>query len=81
MERAPGRPAAVKPRVTILDDYQGVALTSADWSAVAAAYDIEVVTDHMADPDALVRRLAGSEVVVAMRERTPFPDCSSRRDR
>jgi phosphoglycerate dehydrogenase-like enzyme len=63
----------VKPRVTILDDYQGVALTSADWSAVAAAYDIEVVTDHIADPDALVRRLAGSEVVVAMRERTPFP--------
>jgi len=59
--------------LTILDDYQGVALTCADWSAVRARYDIQVIREHVADEDELVRRIAGSEVVVAMRERTPFP--------
>ncbi|NNC11574.1 D-2-hydroxyacid dehydrogenase family protein [Planctomonas sp. JC2975] len=59
-------------RLTILDDYQGVALTSADWSSVAACFDVDVVRDHV-DGDELVARLAGAEVVVAMRERTPFP--------
>jgi phosphoglycerate dehydrogenase-like enzyme len=58
--------------VTILDDYQGVALTSADWSGVTARHRVEVVREHL-DETALVRRLARSEVVVAMRERTPFP--------
>jgi phosphoglycerate dehydrogenase-like enzyme len=59
--------------VTILDDYQAVALASADWSAVQGAHTVEVITDHIADEAALVRRLAQSEIVVAMRERTPFP--------
>jgi phosphoglycerate dehydrogenase-like enzyme len=58
--------------VTILDDYQAVALASADWSEVQAANTIEVITDHIADESVLVRRLAQSEIVVAMRERTPF---------
>lgn len=59
--------------VTILDDYQKVALTSADWSPVRARYDVEVVGEHIADEAALVERLGDSEVIVAMRERTPFP--------
>jgi phosphoglycerate dehydrogenase-like enzyme len=59
-------------RLTILDDYQQVALECADWTAVQAEYDIDVVTEHIDSWDALVARLAGSEVVVAMRERTPF---------
>ncbi len=58
--------------VTVLDDYQEVALTSADWSEVQAAHAVEVITDHIADESALVARLAGSDIVVAMRERTPF---------
>ncbi len=58
--------------VTVLDDYQQVALTSADWSAVQAAHTVEVLTEHIADEAELVRRLARSDVVVAMRERTPF---------
>ncbi len=61
------------PKVTILDDYQNVALSSTDWSGVSALYDVEVLTEHIADVDELVERLADSEVVVAMRERTPFP--------
>jgi phosphoglycerate dehydrogenase-like enzyme len=58
--------------VTVLDDYQAVALASADWSEVQAAHTVEVITSHIADESALVRRLAQSEIVVAMRERTPF---------
>jgi phosphoglycerate dehydrogenase-like enzyme len=60
-------------RLTILDDYQSVSLASSDWSRVTALYEIDVVTDHL-EPDELVARLADSEVVVAMRERTAFPD-------
>ena len=59
--------------VTVLDDYQAVALASADWSEVQALHTLEVITDHIADRTSLVRRLEHSEVVVAMRERTPFP--------
>jgi phosphoglycerate dehydrogenase-like enzyme len=61
------------PTVTILDDYQGVALTSADWSGVAERYRIDVIREHIDDNDELRLRLRGSEIVVAMRERTPFP--------
>jgi phosphoglycerate dehydrogenase-like enzyme len=56
-------------RVAVLDDYQGVALGCADWSAL----EVEVFPDHVADDDALVEQLAPFDVVVAMRERTPFP--------
>jgi phosphoglycerate dehydrogenase-like enzyme len=58
--------------VTVLDDYQGVALTSADWSQVQESHTVEVIADHIADDSALVRRLADSDIIVAMRERTPF---------
>jgi phosphoglycerate dehydrogenase-like enzyme len=61
------------PRVTVLDDYQGVALTSADWSPVLARHTVEVLQEHLTDEDDIVARLADSAVVVAMRERTPFP--------
>ncbi|MDQ3475746.1 MAG: D-2-hydroxyacid dehydrogenase family protein, partial [Actinomycetota bacterium] len=58
--------------VTILDDYQRVSLSSADWSPVTSRYAVEVISEHIADEPELVQRLQGSEVVVAMRERTPF---------
>lgn len=61
------------PKVTILDDYQGVALSMADWSVLRDRTQVEVIREHITDEDALVERLAGSEIVVAMRERTPFP--------
>ncbi|MFQ3557069.1 D-2-hydroxyacid dehydrogenase family protein [Streptomyces gramineus] len=58
-------------RIAILDDYQGVALDLADWDALDA--DVHVFRDAFADQEAVVAALAGFEVVVAMRERTPFP--------
>jgi phosphoglycerate dehydrogenase-like enzyme len=60
-------------RVAILDDYQGVALGLADWSRLPADVEVVVFRDHLADLDAVAARLAEFEVVVAMRERTPFP--------
>ncbi|WP_216206014.1 D-2-hydroxyacid dehydrogenase family protein [Amycolatopsis aidingensis] len=58
-------------KIAILDDYQNVALGFADWDSLGA--EIEVCNEYIPDRDELVRRLAGAEVVVAMRERTPFP--------
>src|ERR1700753_3071442 len=60
-------------QVAILDDYQNVALTMADWSEVAAHANITIFTDHPADQDAVVERLAPFDVVCVMRERTPLP--------
>ncbi|MET0389982.1 MAG: D-2-hydroxyacid dehydrogenase family protein [Polyangiales bacterium] len=59
-------------RIAILDDYQGVALQSADWSVLPAGSDVQVFRDHVDDEQALVARLREASVVVAMRERTPF---------
>ena len=59
-------------RVAILDDYQQVALASADWSAVHERADITVFTEHITRTEALVRVLEPFNVVVAMRERTAF---------
>jgi phosphoglycerate dehydrogenase-like enzyme len=58
-------------RVAVLDDFQDVARTYADWSMLAA--EVGVFHDNLDDHDALVRRLEPFEVVAAMRERTPFP--------
>jgi phosphoglycerate dehydrogenase-like enzyme len=60
-------------RVAILDDYQNVALTMADWSAVAEKAEIAVFNDHVSNPDAVVERLLPFDVVCVMRERTPLP--------
>jgi phosphoglycerate dehydrogenase-like enzyme len=60
-------------KVAILDDYQDVALRTADWSEVAVRADITVFNDHIADPDAVIRRLLPFDVVCVMRERTPLP--------
>ena len=56
----------------ILDDYQSVALSMADWSAVQAHARLRVFRDAFAHEDALVAAIGDCEIVVAMRERTPF---------
>src|SRR5690349_1741728 len=61
------------PRVAVLDDYQGVALTIADWSALDGRAEITVFDEHLGDEDAVVEALRGFDVLVAMRERTRFP--------
>jgi phosphoglycerate dehydrogenase-like enzyme len=56
----------------VLDDYQGVALRMADWSAVERVAELRVFREPFADEDALVAAVGDCDVVVAMRERTPF---------
>jgi phosphoglycerate dehydrogenase-like enzyme len=59
--------------IAVLDDYQDVALSSADWSGLSGHSSITVFNDYIADQDRLIETLQPFEVVVAMRERTPFP--------
>lgn len=59
---------AVSTKVAILDDYQRVAESYADWTDL----DVDFIGDHLTG-QALTDRLADREIVVAMRERTPFP--------
>lgn len=66
-------PASPRPVCAVLDDYQGVALSAADWSAVAENYEIRVLSEPLSDVEETRRALADCRVVVAMRERTPFP--------
>ncbi len=66
-------PGMHRPVCAVLDDYQGVALSAADWSEVANRYQIRVLSEPLSDAEAARRALADCRVVVAMRERTPFP--------
>ncbi len=56
--------------VAVLDDYQDVARAFGPWDVLDA--DVTVFHDHVDGIDALAERLAPFDVVVAMRERTPF---------
>jgi phosphoglycerate dehydrogenase-like enzyme len=60
-------------KVAILDDYQGVAKDMADWSQLPRGTEVQFFQDHLADQDRLARRLKDFQVVMGMRERTPFP--------
>jgi phosphoglycerate dehydrogenase-like enzyme len=60
-------------RIAVLDDYQYVAATYADWSRLTESVEVVEFADHVDDQETLVRRLQPFDVVVAMRERTPFP--------
>jgi phosphoglycerate dehydrogenase-like enzyme len=59
-------------KIAVLDDYQNVALKSADWSPVAERAEITAFNDHLSDPLALVERLLPFDVICVMRERTPL---------
>ena len=60
-------------RIAVLDDYQYVAATYADWSQLPEPVEVVEFSAHIADEDKLVARLQPFDVVIAMRERTPFP--------
>ena len=54
-------------RVAVLDDYQDVARRFADWDSLDA--EVVVFTEHHDD----IGHLEPFDVIMAMRERTPFP--------
>ncbi len=57
----------------ILDDYQQAALALADWARLSDRVAISAISQHIPNPDDLVARIAQAEILVIMRERTPFP--------
>jgi phosphoglycerate dehydrogenase-like enzyme len=59
-------------RCAVLDDYQSCALGAADWSAIAGRVDVRILNRHIADETALASLIDDCEIVVIMRERTPF---------
>jgi phosphoglycerate dehydrogenase-like enzyme len=58
-------------RIAILDDYQHAALASADWASLGAR-EVTPFHGHIPDTAGLVAQLQRFDVIVAMRERTPF---------
>jgi phosphoglycerate dehydrogenase-like enzyme len=59
-------------RCVALDDYQNVARKFGDWDKLAGQVELHSVTEYVADRETLVRTLADADIVIAMRERTPF---------
>ena len=59
--------------IAILDDYQAVAGEMTDWSELPSGSDLRFFHDHLSDDDSLAERLQDFDVVMGMRERTPFP--------
>ncbi|MGU3384711.1 D-2-hydroxyacid dehydrogenase family protein [Methylobacterium sp. D53M] len=57
----------------ILDDYQQAALALADWARLSDRVAVSAISQHIPNPDDLVARIAQAEILVIMRERTPFP--------
>jgi len=60
-------------RIALLDDYQGVAMTCAPWDTLPSHCQTVAFRDHLEDENALVSRLEDFDIIMAMRERTPFP--------
>lgn len=56
----------------VLDDYQDVSKSIADWRPLEGQVKVQVFNEHFFDRAALAEALSGFEIVVAMRERTPF---------
>jgi len=66
-------------RVAILDDYMKIALKRADWSVLPGDVQLRVFHHHLGGEDEVAQALADYEVLILMRERTPFPASLLRR--
>jgi phosphoglycerate dehydrogenase-like enzyme len=62
----------MKLRCAILDDYQNIALNIADWSSISNEVEVKSFNQHFDEEDELVNRISDYDIVVIMRERTPF---------
>lgn len=60
-----------KLRCAVLDDYQAAALSSADWSPIQDRVEVTPIYEHLVG-EALVNAVQPYEILIAMRERTPF---------
>jgi len=60
-------------RCAILDDYLNVALKLADWSRIGDRVEVTVFDEPFASTETTASALKDFEIILAMRERTPFP--------
>jgi phosphoglycerate dehydrogenase-like enzyme len=60
-------------KVAVLDDWQGVARRFADWPRLQARAEVVFFDDAFSDEDDAAAKLADFEIILSMRERTPFP--------
>ena len=62
-----------KVHVAVLDDWQGVAKQSADWSELERRAGVFFFEEPFSGPDQLAKALGEFDIIIAMRERTKFP--------
>jgi phosphoglycerate dehydrogenase-like enzyme len=60
-------------RIAVLDDWQDAARSSADWSPLMERADVHFFRSPFASEDDAARALEEFEIILATRERTPFP--------
>jgi len=65
--------AMTRLRCAILDDYLNISLKLADCSKIEDRVDVTVFNQPFASQDSAVSALKDFEIILAMRERTPFP--------
>ena len=63
--------SAARPRIVVLDDYERAMRPLADWSAVDARATVEIHHDKLRG-EPLLKAVADAEVIVTVRDRTPF---------
>ena len=68
-----------RTRIAVLDDWQQVAQSCADWTSLQARADVEFIASPFNGEDDAAKRLADFDIVLAVRERTPFPASLSSR--
>jgi phosphoglycerate dehydrogenase-like enzyme len=66
-------------KIAILDDWQGVARSSADWSRLAARAELVFFADAFGSEEDAARALEDFDILLTMRERTAFPETLIRR--
>ncbi|WP_329494751.1 D-2-hydroxyacid dehydrogenase family protein [Kitasatospora herbaricolor] len=59
-------------RCAVLDDFQNVATTLADWSPVQDRVEVTAFTEHFATDGELAAAVADFDIIVTLRERVPF---------
>jgi len=60
-------------KVAVLDDWQGVARQSADWTKLEARAAVTFFARAFESEDHAAAALADFDIILSMRERTPFP--------
>src|ERR1700722_325438 len=60
-------------RVAVLDDWQGVAQSSTDWSPLEARAEVVFFEQAFEDENDAAIKLADFDIILSMRERTPLP--------